>query len=202
MAKKRTNSADVGRVTKAITATRSPEFLPTTKAASSEDGVSIPSATSDVSREGIRLSFLIHDVSRMRRAAYDQFMKPLGVTRAQWWVLAYLSRHDGMMQTQLADILEVGKASLGDVIESLERNGWVERRPDPSDKRAKRVYLTKPAQVLIKRMTVMEDDFNSQILAELGAAERAELQRSLQKIKQALSRLAPGSMSAPPTETE
>jgi MarR family transcriptional regulator, transcriptional regulator for hemolysin len=202
MAKKRTNSADVDKVTKAITATRSPEFLPSAKATSSTEEVSIPSATSDISREGIRLGFLIHDVSRMRRSAYDQFMKPLGVTRAQWWVLAYLSRHDGMMQTQLADVLEVGKASLGDVIESLERNGWVERRPDPSDKRAKRVYLTKPAQALIKRMTAMEDDFNSQILADLNDTERSDLYRSLQKIKHALSRLAPGPGSPPSADTE
>lgn len=200
MAKKRTNSAEVDKVTRAITATRSPEFLPTARTASSEEEISIPSATNEISREGIRLGFLIHDVSRMRRAAYDQFMKPLGVTRAQWWVLAYLSRHDGMMQTQLADVLEVGKASLGDVIESLERNGWVERRPDPSDKRAKRVYLARPAQALIKRMTTMENEFNGQILADLSPTERAELNRSLSKIKQALSRLAPGAGTAPDTE--
>jgi MarR family transcriptional regulator for hemolysin len=124
----------------------------------------------------------------MRRAAYDQFMKPLGITRAQWWVLAHLSRHDGMMQTQLADVLDVGKASLGDVIENLEERGWVERHPDPADKRAKRVFLTRPAQAMIKRMTVMEDDFNSQILHDVSAAERAELARTLLKIKQAISR--------------
>ena len=201
MAKKRTNSADVDTVTRAITASRSAEFLPTNGTANGSvaEEIAIPSATSDSSREGIRLGFLIHDVSRMRRSAYDQFMKPLGVTRAQWWVLAYLSRHDGMMQTQLADVLEVGKASLGDVIESLERSGWVERRPDPTDKRAKRVYLAKAAQGLIKRMTAMENEFNGQILAELNSTERAELSRSLQKIKLALARVSPG-LSAPDTE--
>jgi MarR family transcriptional regulator for hemolysin len=201
MAKKRTNSADVDQVTRAITANRSAEFLHPNTAAngSAEAEISIPSATTDSARDGIRLGFLIHDVSRMRRSAYDQFMKPLGVTRAQWWVLAYLSRHDGMMQTQLADVLEVGKASLGDVIESLERSKWVERRPDPTDKRAKRVYLAKAAQVLIKRMTVMENEFNGQILGELSSAERVELGRSLQKIKQALSRVVPG-LNPPDTE--
>lgn len=138
---------------------------------------------------GIRLGFLIHDVSRMRRSAFDQFMKPLGVTRAQWWVMAHLSRHDGMMQTQLADVLEVGKASLGDVIGSLEGGGWIERRTDPSDKRAKRVFLTKPSHALIKRMTVMESDFNTRILAELTLAERDALTSSLVKIKRAIARL-------------
>src|SRR5260370_24587622 len=88
-------------------------------------------------RQAIRLSFLIHDVSRMRRTAFDQLMKPLGVTRAQWWVLAHLSRSDGMMQTQLADALDVGKASLGTFLERLEASGLIERRDDPIDKRAK-----------------------------------------------------------------
>ena len=96
-------------------------------------------------------------------------------------------------------MLEVGKASLGDVIESLERSGWVERRPDPTDKRAKRVYLAKAAQGLIKRMTAMENEFNGQILGELSGTERAELSRSLQKIKLALARVNPG-LSAPDTE--
>ena len=147
----------------------------------------------DSVRDGIRLSFLIHDVSRMRRSAYDQFMKPLGITRAQWWVLAHLSRHDGMMQTQLATLLEVGKASLGDVIEGLERDGWVKRHPDPADKRAKRVYLTKSAQGLIKRMTRMETEFNNQILGDLSAEEVAELTRCLTAIKHAIARLNPES---------
>jgi len=48
-------------------------------------------------------------------------------------------------------------------------------------------------------MTTMENEFNGQILSELSSAERIELGRSLQKIKQALSRVIPG-LSAPDTE--
>lgn len=139
----------------------------------------------------IRLGFLIHDVSRMRRSAYDQRMKPLGITRSQWWVLAHLSRHDGMMQTQLAELMDVGKASLGDVVESLESCGWVIRRPEPNDKRVKRVFLARPAQALIKRMTIMENEFNRQILADLSATESKELMRSLFKVKHAIGHLLP-----------
>jgi len=194
MVKRRTKSADVAKVTKAIATSRNPDFLPVGSPKSASNGADDAGAAlslNETAREGIRLGFLIHDVSRMRRSAYDQFMKPLGITRAQWWVLAHLSRHDGMMQTQLADVLEVGKASLGDVIESLESGGWVQRRPDPADKRAKRVYLTKPAQTLIKRMTVMENEFNGQILSDLSNEEMTDLVRVLVKIKHAISRLAP-----------
>lgn len=147
--------------------------------------------SADDAQAAIRLGFLIHDVSRMRRSAYDQLMKPLGMTRSQWWVLAHLSRHDGMMQTQLAELMDVGKASLGDVVESLENSGCVIRRPEPNDRRVKRVFLARPAQALIKRMTIMEVEFNRQILADLSASERKELTRSLLKVKQAIARLVP-----------
>tara|TARA_R110000787_G_scaffold25236_3_gene70954 strand:+ start:2331 stop:2939 length:609 start_codon:yes stop_codon:yes gene_type:complete len=190
MSKRRTKAADVANVTHAIARSRDPELedllAQGTTGASTSDSAT---AQSEALKEGIRLGFLLHDVSRMRRSAYDLFMRPLGITRAQWWVLAHLSRHDGMMQTQLAAVLEVGKASLGDVIESLERNGWVSRRPDPSDKRAKRVYLTKSAQGLIKRMTEMEHEFNSKILGDLSAKERQEMTRGLVLIKHAIARL-------------
>lgn len=188
MAKRRTKAADVAQVTNAIATSRDSElddFLghEDSSEATAEEG------EGEALKAGIRLGFLLHDVSRMRRSAYDQFMKPLGITRAQWWVLAHLSRHDGMMQTQLAGVLEVGKASLGDVIEGLEKNAWVARRPDPSDKRAKRVYLTKSAQGLIKRMTEMEHVFNSRILRDLSQQERLDLTRSLVTIKRAIARL-------------
>jgi MarR family transcriptional regulator, transcriptional regulator for hemolysin len=124
----------------------------------------------------------------MRRTAYDQLMKPLGVTRAQWWVLAHLSRNDGMMQTQLADALDVGKASLGALIEKLETVGLVERREDPIDKRAKRVYMARAGQQLLKKMTLEESRLNEQILEGLSCEERDAMIKQLAHIKHALSR--------------
>ncbi|WP_420467727.1 MarR family winged helix-turn-helix transcriptional regulator [Panacagrimonas sp.] len=187
---RRSKTADVAKVTKAIARARGTDDVSVARMAKPNGSEPASAGIDEVARDGIRLSFLMHDVSRMRRSAYDQFMKPLGITRAQWWVLAHLSRHDGMMQTQLADVLEVGKASLGDVIESLESGGWVDRRPDPTDKRAKRVYLTKPAQGLIKRMTSLEVEFNDRIFADLPLTERAALFNSLVKIKHAIAKLS------------
>lgn len=187
---RRSKTADVAKVTKAIARARGTDDVSVARMAKPNGSEPTSADIDEVARDGIRLSFLMHDVSRMRRSAYDQFMKPLGITRAQWWVLAHLSRHDGMMQTQLADVLEVGKASLGDVIESLESGGWVDRRPDPTDKRAKRVYLTKPAQGLIKRMTSLEVEFNDRIFADLPLTERAALFNSLVKIKHAIAKLS------------
>jgi MarR family transcriptional regulator, transcriptional regulator for hemolysin len=136
---------------------------------------------------GLRIAFHIHDVSRMRRSAYDQIMKPLGITRAQWWVLAHLSRHDGMMQTQLADVLDVGKASIGTLLERLEVGGFIERRADATDKRARRVFMLRAARQLMKKLTTAEAKFNDRILQGLSRLEREQFLRMLSLIKKAIS---------------
>jgi MarR family transcriptional regulator, transcriptional regulator for hemolysin len=150
-----------------------------------------PSGTADT-----LLGFLIHDVSRTRRSAFDQFMKPLGITQAQWWVLQHLSQTDGMMQTQLADVLGVGKASLGNIIESIEAGGWAQRRSDPSDRRIKRIFLTASAQSMIQRVAAMEAQFNNRVLGELPPVDRTELSRMLLAVKQAIAGLNPGAGAA------
>lgn len=143
-------------------------------------------------RRDIKLGYLIHDVSRMRRTVFDQLMKPLGITRAQWWVLAHLSRHDGMAQTQLADMLDVGKASLGSLLDRLEATGFIERRPDATDRRMKRVFLSRSSMQLLEKLVKIESDFNEQILASLSDNDRNELIRMLSSIKDSLLGLGSG----------
>ena len=69
--------------------------------------------------------FLMHDVSRLRRSVFDEFMKPMAMTRSQWWILAHLSRHDGMIQSDLANVLDIGKAALGGLIDRLEASRFI-----------------------------------------------------------------------------
>lgn len=133
--------------------------------------------------KGTRIGFLMHDISRLRRSAFDHIMKKIGVTRAQWWVIVHLSRHDGMMQVQLAEILDIGKASLGNLVERLENGGWVERRSDPADARMRRVYLTRKARQLIDQIHGAEASFNEETLRGLPRERRDEFLADLQRIK-------------------
>jgi MarR family transcriptional regulator for hemolysin len=139
--------------------------------------------TPEAELEDLRLSFLIHDVSRMRRTAFDQYMKPHGVTRSQWWVLSNLSRHDGMMQTELADILDVGKVTVGGLVERLEEAGWVERRPDAADRRAKHVYLTQKAHRFLDGIREAGHEMNELAFDGLSRDDRRELFDLLSRIK-------------------
>ncbi len=137
----------------------------------------------DAELEDLRLSFLIHDVSRMRRTTFDQYMKPYGVTRSQWWVLSNLSRHDGMVQTELADILDVGKVTVGGLVDRLEMAGWVERRPDASDRRAKRVFLTAKADRFLADIREAGGEMNELAFNGLSRADRRQLFDLLSRIK-------------------
>lgn len=113
-----------------------------------------------------RIGFLVHDVSRMRRTLFDQAVKPLGITRAQWWALANLSRHEpeGMIQSDLARVLDVGKVTIGGLIDRLESNDLVERRQDDSDRRLRRIFITDKGYHVISQMTEVGKDLNRHIL--------------------------------------
>tara|TARA_R110000751_G_scaffold1996_13_gene7846 strand:- start:5973 stop:6575 length:603 start_codon:yes stop_codon:yes gene_type:complete len=119
--------------------------------------------------QSFRIGFLVHDVSRVRRTLFDLKMKPYGITRSQWWVLAQLSRYlsrngeEGMLQTELAKRLDVGKVAVGGLIDRLEASGFVERRPDAKDRRAKRVVVTDKGRDVLATMVEVGHELNDMI---------------------------------------
>jgi DNA-binding MarR family transcriptional regulator len=134
----------------------------------------------------LRLGFLIHDVSRLRRSAFDRCLKPLKVTRSQWWVLAYLSRDEGMTQSQLAEELDLGKVAIGGLIDRLERIDLARREPDPKDRRIKRVFLTLKGKKLITTMRDVNHKFNAYLLEGINESSLNTTAKALAKMKQNL----------------
>jgi DNA-binding MarR family transcriptional regulator len=137
----------------------------------------------DLDNWDARLGFLMHDVSRLRRNVFDEFMKPMGLTRSQWWILAHLSRHDGMIQSDLANVLDLGKAALGGLLDRLEATQLIERRPDGKDRRVKRVYLTAKGAQAIAAMRVKSHEVSERILEGLGLEARRALAEHLALVK-------------------
>ena len=134
----------------------------------------------------VRIGILVHDVSRMRRTLFDQAMKPLGITRSQWWVLSQLSRHarDGMLQTELARDLDVGKVTVGGLIDRLEAAGYVVRQPEPNDRRAKRIMITPRGHDVLREMVSVGRRLNGVILAGLTPEAVAAAERALETMKE------------------
>ena len=142
------------------------------------------------------LGFLMHDVSRLRRSVFDEFMKPMAMTRSQWWILAHLSRHDGMTQSDLANVLDIGKAALGGLIDRLEASKFIERRADMTDRRVKRIYLTSKGTQNIAEMRSRSHDMSERILEGLNNESRHALVDMLSVVKRNLLAIKGESLAA------
>lgn len=139
----------------------------------------------------LTFGYLVHDVSRIRRTAMDQVMRPLGITRSQWLVFSALSRggNDGMTQVDLARLLEVGKVTVGGLIDRLEASGHVERRPDAADRRAKRVFITPQGFSLLERMIQVAAKLNARSVHGLDGEQQRRAEAVLYQLKQNLKEI-------------
>jgi len=133
----------------------------------------------------LRIGFLVHDVSRMRRTLFDQRLKELKITRAQWSALAALSRREteGVIQADLARELEIGKVTIGGLIDRLENSGMVERRGDPADRRTRRVYITDKGFGIIEEMVSIGRELNTVIMEGLTPDRIHDAEDVLQHMK-------------------
>jgi MarR family transcriptional regulator for hemolysin len=126
---------------------------------------------------------LLVDVARLLRRNFNRRAQDLGLTQTQWQALARLSHNEGMNQACLADLLEVQPITLARLVDRLEAAGWVERRADPEDRRAQRLYLTAKAAPLLDHMRALAAETREEAMRGLSDAERARLLRALQTIK-------------------
>lgn len=138
----------------------------------------------------LRFGFLIHDVSRLRRIVVDRALKPLGLTRSQWWVLAFLSRRDGMTQTALAADLDLTKVAVGGLVDRMEGAGFVERRADERDARARRIFLTRSGLRLVNKIRESVDVVEADILSTVTEAELDQAAAVLLNLKRRLLEMA------------
>lgn len=134
----------------------------------------------------LRLGFLIHDVSRLRRVVVDRSLKPLGITRSQWWVLAFLSRRDGMTQTALAADLDLTKVAIGGLLDRMETAGFVERRADQNDGRARRVFLTRAGAKIVNTIRESVENIEMDILGRIPEEALAQAADTLKTLKDTL----------------
>jgi MarR family transcriptional regulator, transcriptional regulator for hemolysin len=130
------------------------------------------------------LGFLLADVSRLVRRRFDQRASGLGLTRAQWRVLAQLRRREGTKQISLAEILEIDPITLGRHIDRLVDKGFVERRPDPVDRRAWRLYLRTEVRPVLQQMRKMSTITRGEALVGMTEHDHDRLIEMLLKIKE------------------
>lgn len=131
--------------------------------------------------------FLMQDVSRLMRRDFNRKVQDLGLTQAQWQILARLSRMDGARQSKIAEVLEMHAISVTRIIDRMEAAGWVERRDDPDDRRALNVFLTDKVQPILDEMWGRAAETRKLAVSGLTAADQEKLFELLQKMRANLS---------------
>ena len=132
-----------------------------------------------------RIGSLIHDVSRLRRTCLDNVLKPLGLTTSQGWVLVVLSQqgHAGLTQSALAKGMDLGKVTLGGLIDRLESRGCVVRQFDPQDRRIRCVALTAVGRSLITKIEKVVASVNARILRGVRRTDVLFMEDTLFRMK-------------------
>jgi MarR family transcriptional regulator for hemolysin len=136
--------------------------------------------TLPVTRE---IAFTIMDVARMLKTYADQRARGFGISRAQWAVLIRIQRTEGLKQSELAEMLDLQPISLTRLLDRLAESGLIERRADPHDRRANRLYLMPAARPLLERLANLGQDMMGTVLAGLDEKANTRLLRDLVLIK-------------------
>lgn len=131
--------------------------------------------------------FVLYETARLLSKRFDQRSKSLGLTRAQCQALAYLVYHEGINQAGLADLLELEPISVARLIDRMAQAGWVERRPDPQDRRAWRLFITEKAKPLFAEMIEVGREVRAEALAGFTPEEGDRIMELLVRARRNLS---------------
>jgi MarR family transcriptional regulator for hemolysin len=133
--------------------------------------------------------FLVTDVTRLMRKHFDRRAVRFQMTRAQWRALKRLHYSEGMRQNELAEQLELEPIAIGRVIDRLQKAGFVERRADPADRRAWRLYLTARAHAVVDDMELISNELFLKAQRGISAADMKTMINVLGRMKQNLNAL-------------
>jgi MarR family transcriptional regulator for hemolysin len=131
-------------------------------------------------------AFIINDVARMLRTYADYKGAQFGVTRAQWAVLARLDRFEGLKQSELAEMLDLQPITLTRLLDRLCENGLIERRADPNDRRAKRLFLTPAARPMLEQLGALAEETLGTALAGVSRESVEQIVAQLAVVKENL----------------
>ncbi len=133
------------------------------------------------------VGFLVADVARLMRRAFQSRLEGTALTYAQARALAWLARREGLRQVDLAEQLEIQPITLARLVDQLALAGLVERRPDPDDRRAYRLFLTPAAAPRLAEVRAIAQAIAAEALAGLDARQAAATLDALRRIRDTLA---------------
>lgn len=145
---------------------------------------------SAIVRDDDRLVFLMDEISRAVRRAFDDKVRSIGLNRTQWHVLAELIRNSALTQSDIAKRLELEAATIGLAVSALERRGFVRRKRGVQDRRSWRLELTSEIEAILPDVRRAADHTHRSLWAGVTRAEKDVIQRILERMG--------GNMRVPP----
>jgi DNA-binding MarR family transcriptional regulator len=139
--------------------------------------------------EDISFGYLLNDITLLFRKHFDRRAVKFGLTRAQWRATKMLYHREGLRQTELAEFLEMEPIAVGRVIDRLQAAGFVERRPDPKDRRAWRLYTTAQASGVVDDMERIARQLRRECTAGISYEEMMQAMDVLTRLKENLQAL-------------
>lgn len=151
------------------------------------------------------IGFLLHDAARLLKRDFERRARSLGLTRAQWQTLFHLARNEGCNQAALADVLDVEPITLTRVLDRLEASGLIERRADPTDRRARLLFLGPDAGPLLEQLRALGAETREVALAGMSDGDRLRLTELVSRIRANFTHretIEPAAAPAAPSKTK
>jgi DNA-binding MarR family transcriptional regulator len=137
--------------------------------------------------ERTEFGFTIVDVARLLRRVYDRRSMHLGLTRAQWRAMHFIRRQPGMNQTQLAEVLDLEAIAVGRVVDRLVKEGYVERREDPADRRRWQLHPAAKFDEVMTSFNRIADTLTEDMFAGIAPEQLAAAKAVFDQVKATLT---------------
>lgn len=129
---------------------------------------------------------VFQDIARFRSILFDRLLRPHNLTMSQGWVILHLIRENGLRQADLAERMNIATVTISKLIDRLEERGFVERKPDPSDRRTNRIFATDLARGMLRTMTMTQGVVDRTASEGIDPAELETTMRVLDRMRQNL----------------
>lgn len=126
--------------------------------------------------------FLLKDVSRLYVLRFEQRARDISLTLVQCKALAQLEKNEGVSQARLAELTDVDAMTMVRILDRMEADSVIERRPDPADRRARRLYLTPKAKPILDTIWRLAEATRAEMFAGVSKAEREAFMGVLERL--------------------
>ena len=134
-----------------------------------------------------RLGFLLHDAARLLRKRFEARGAAFGLSSAQWRLLVWAVKHEGVPQARLAELLEIEPISVSRLVDRMAEAGWIERRQDTTDRRVRTIHPTDKSRAVFAEVKLLAAELYEEALAGLSPEVRRATIEGLTAIVENLS---------------